>query len=568
MERRMSIRDQLSEERKQLQKEGLVPEWMSTDGWALFKSKYSVKGEQGFYGRAQTIARTAAQYTESPSLWEKKFFELIWNGWLSCSTPVLANMGTTRGMSVSCSGQYIDDSVDQFYSNLHESAMLSKYGFGTSGYLGDIRHRGASISVGGEASGVLPVFQDFVNMSRKVSQGSNRRGAWAGYLPVAHKDFDELADFVKEFPDDANLGWNWHNTDTKLANQGNAETLRRFKKILKLKMITGKGYLFFPDKVNALRPQMYVDKNLTVKSSNLCTEITLHQDEDHTYTCVLSSMNLNFYDDWKNTDAVFTATVFLDCVAEDFIQKAKDILAFKKSVEFTKKGRALGLGVCGFHTYLQKNMIGIEELQARFINDEIFKHINEESLRASQWMATHLHYGQPEWCQGYGVRNTHRMAIAPTMSTALIMGGVSQGIEPVIGNAFIQASAGGESERINPVFLDLMKKRGKYTRKLVREIADKHGSVQHLDWLTDQEKLVFRTAFEISQETLLRLASQRQKYICQAQSLNLFFSAEESEAYIAKIHKMAIEDPMILSLYYVRTQAGVAASSGECVACQ
>jgi ribonucleoside-diphosphate reductase alpha chain len=564
----MSIRDYLSEERKQLQKEGLVPEWMSTDGWGLFKSKYSVKGEQAFYGRARTIAQTAAQYTENPPEWESKFFDLIWKGWLSCSTPVLANMGTTRGMSVSCSGQYIGDSVDQFYTNLWESAMLSKYGFGTSGYLGDIRPRGASISVGGEASGTLPVFQDFVNMSRKVSQGSNRRGAWAGYLPVSHKDFDELADFVKEFPDDANLGWNWSDEDTKLANSGDPETIRRFKKILKLKMITGKGYLFFPDKVNRRSPQMYKDLGLKVKSSNLCTEITLHQDEDHTYTCVLSSMNLNFRDDWKNTDAVFNATVFLDCVAEDFIRKAEHIPAFRKAVNFTKKSRALGLGVCGFHTYLQKKMIPIESLDALWTNKEIFSDIKENAVRASKWMATHPHYGQPEWCKGYGVRNTHLLAIAPTMSTALIMGGVSQGIEPSIGNAFIQASAGGESERINPVFLDLMKKRGKYTRKLVREIADKHGSVQHLDWLTDEEKLVFRTAFEVSQESLLRLASQRQEFICQAQSLNLFFSAEESESYIAKVHKIAIEDPNILSLYYVRTQAGVAASSGECVACQ
>jgi ribonucleoside-diphosphate reductase alpha chain len=565
---KMSIRDYLSEERKQLQKEGLVPEWMSTDGWGLFKSKYSVKGEQAFYGRARTIAITAAQYTENPPEWESKFFDLIWKGWLSCSTPVLANMGTTRGMSVSCSGQFIGDSVDQFYTNLHEAAMLSKYGFGTSGYLGDIRGRGAPISVGGEASGTLPVFQDFVNMSRKVSQGSSRRGAWAGYLPVAHKDFDELADFVKEFPDDANLGWNWSDQDTALANDGDPETIRKFKKILKLKMLAGKGYLFFPDKVNRRSPQMYKDLGLTVKSSNLCTEITLHQDEDHTYTCVLSSMNLNFRDDWKDTDAVFNATVFLDCVAEDFIRKAEPIPAFRKAVNFTKKSRALGLGVCGFHTYLQKKMIPIESLEALWVNKEIFKDIKENAVRASKWMATHPHYGQPEWCKGYGVRNTHLLAVAPTMSTALIMGGVSQGIEPIIGNAFIQASAGGESERINPVFLDLMKKRGKYTRKLVRDIADKHGSVQHLDWLTDDERLVFRTAFEVSQESLLRLASQRQEFICQAQSLNLFFSAEEAEGYIAKVHKMAIEDPMILSLYYVRTQAGVAASSGECVACQ
>lgn len=295
------------------------------------------------------------------------------------------------------------------------------------------------------------------------------------------------------------------------------------------------------------------------------SEITLYQDEEHTYTCVLSSMNLTYYDDWKDTDAIFTATVFLDCVAEDFIRKAKGVNGFDKAVKFTEKGRALGLGVCGFHTYLQKNMIAFESLQAQFVNAEIFKKLHDESLEASKWMA--IQYGEPEWCKGYGVRNTHRMAIAPTLSTALIMGGCSQCIEPMLGNAFIQASAGGESERINPVFLDLMKKRGKYTRKLVKHIAENNGSVQDQEWLTDDEKLVFRTAFEINQEVVLRLASQRQKFICQAQSLNLFFSAEESEKYIAQIHRMAMLDKNIKSLYYIRTQAGVAASTGECIAC-
>lgn len=561
----MSIRDALSEERKKLQQEGSVPLWMTTDGYGLFKDKYSVKGEDAFLGRAKTIAKTAAQYTKNPTEWEEKFFELIWNGWLSCSTPVLSNMGTTRGMSVSCSGQYVGDSIDEFYKNIHESAMLTKYGFGCSGYLGDIRARGTSISIGGKASGVVPVFEDFVQMSQKVSQGSNRRGAWAGYLPVSHPDFDELADHLKVNLDGSNLGWCWTEEDTQKCDEGDEEAIRRFKKILKLKMITGKGYLFFTDKVNKQSPQMYKDLGLEVKSSNLCSEITLYQDEEHTYTCVLSSMNLSRYNEWKDTDAIFNATVFLDCVAEDFIQKSKGIAAFDKSRRFTEKGRALGLGVCGFHTYLQQESIPFESLEAHLFNNKFFKELQQKSLEASQWMAKEC--GEPEWCKGYGVRNTHRLAIAPTLSTSIIMSGCSQGIEPMLGNCFIQASAGGETERINPVFLDLMKKRGKYTKKLVKHVADNNGSVQDQDWLTDHEKLVFRTAFEISQEVIIRLASQRQRFICQAMSLNLFFSADESEEYIAKIHKLAIKDPYIKSLYYIRTQSGVSASSGECIAC-
>lgn len=562
----MSIREQLSEERRRLQKEGSLPDWFTTDGYSLFKQKYAVKGEDSFRGRARTIAKTAAQYLEDPEVWEERFFDLIFKGWLSCSTPVLSNMGTNKGMPVSCSGGFVGDSVDDFYTSLREAAILSKNGFGTSGYFGGIRPRGSAISTNGKASGSLPVFEDFVTMSRKISQGGTRRGAYAGYLPVGHGDFYEWVDFVKEVQDDVNVGWCWTDEDTAKMQAGDEEQHKRFRKMLKLKMLTGKGYIFKPDTVNRLSPQMYKDLGLIVSASNLCCEISLFSDLMHTFTCVLASMNLSKYNEWKDTKAIFYATVFLDCVAEDFIRKAKEIPGLERAVRFTEKGRALGLGFCGFHTYLQQEMIPFESLQAQFFNSSVTKELHDESLKASQWLAET--YGEPEWCKGYGVRNTHRTAMMPTMSTALIMGGVSQGIEPIIGNVFIQSGAGGESERINPVFLSLMKKRGKYTKKLVKHICDNNGSVQDLEWLTDEEKLVFRTAFEINQEVILRLASQRQQYICQGQSLNLFFSAEESEEYIAEIHQKAILDDNIKGLYYIRTQAGVQASTGECIACQ
>lgn len=557
----------LSDERKAMQEEGTLPKWFTTAGWQLFKEKY-LYGVDTYKEQIERIARTAAKHSPDPKVYEKKFFDIIWNGYLSCSTPVLANMGTNRGLPVSCSGQYIHDSIDGFYSNLRETAILTKHGFGTSGYLGDIRSRGTPISIGGKASGVMPVFKMNMQSTRDVTQGTARRGAWAGYYPITGGDFDELIDYIKEFPDDANIGWNITDEFINKLNLGDKKYLRRFKKAMKVKMLTGKGYFFFEDKVNRKVPESYKNNNLSVKSSNLCTEITLHQDEEHTYTCVLSSLNLYHWDHIeKNPDIIETATVFLDCVAAEFIDKAKSIKGLEKAVRFTEKGRALGLGTCGFHSYLQRNSIPFESLEAMFANRTIFKKIRDHAEIATKQLAKDL--GEPEWCKGLGRRNTHLMAIAPTMSTALIMGGVSQGIEPMIGNAFIQSSAGGESERVNPVFLDLMKKRGKYTKKLVRQIAENYGSVQDLDWLDDHEKLVFRTAFEINQESVVRLASQRQPYIDQAQSLNLFFSAEESEAYIAKIHKIAFEDENILSLYYVRTQAGIAGSNGEaCVACQ
>lgn len=562
----MSIREQLSNERKQLQKDGHLPEWFTTQGWSLFKQKYAVPGEDAFLGRAKTIAKTAARHAPKDGRdWEGEFFKLIWNGWLSCSTPVLSNMGTNRGMPVSCSGQVIPDSITGFYTTLHNAAMLSKMGFGTSGYLGKIRPRGSKISTGGTAQGVLPVLQDFVTMSSKVSQGGTRRGSWAGYLPISHGDFQEAYDFIKDQPDEVNIGWNWYAKDIKAMNDRDAETDRRFKAMMKLRAIQGKGYMFKPDTANKHRPQMYVDHNLFVEASNLCCEITLFSDELHDFTCVLAAMNLAKRNEWKNTDAIFVATVFLDCVASEFIERARGIPGLENAIRFTEKGRALGLGVCGFHTYLQQERIPFESLDAQFFNHQYFKEHAAEALRASKYMAVTL--GEPEWCKGYGVRNTHRTAFMPTMSTAAIMGGVSQGIEPMLGNCFVQTTAGGEDERINPEFLKLMKERGKYSRKLVKEISDNGSSVQNLDWLTDHEKLVFKTAFEINQEVIIRYASQRQRHNCQGQSLNLFVSADESEGYIAHLHRLILEDEYLNGAYYLRSQSGVSASSG-CVACQ
>lgn len=561
----MSIRDQLSDERKRLQALGYLPDWFTTDGFSLFQQKYAVAGEDAFLGRAKTIAKTAARHMPQSKKWEKKFFDLIWNGWLSCSTPILSNCGTDRGLVVSCSGQYVGDSIHDFYQTLHNAAMLSKMGFGTSGYLGDIRPRGTPISKGGKAQGLLPVYEDYVTMASKVSQGGTRRGSWAGYVPMMHPDFQEVYDFVYDKPDEVNVGWNWYDTDTNNMNDGDEATTSRFKKVMKLRGVQGKGYLFFPDKANRLAPQMYKDLGLKILSSNLCAEIALFQDKDHDFTCVLAAMNLAKRNEWKDTDAIFVATVFLDCIVSEFLEKAGGVPGLENAIRFTEKSRALGLGVCGFHTYLQQESMPFASLDAQFFNNSFFKHMQAETKRASQWLATEL--GEPMWCKGYGVRNTHTMAMMPTMSTAAIMGGVSQGIEPMIGACFVQSNAGGETERVNPVFLDLMKKRGKYSKKLVKHIADNYGSVQDQDWLTDHEKMVFLTAYEIPQEVIIRYAEQRGRYIDQGQSLNLFVPSDALEGYVAYLHRLIIEAPHIKGAYYLRSQAGVSASTG-CVACQ
>lgn len=563
----IDLYEKLSEKRKELQEQGLIPEWYTTGGLQLFNEKYlfqagSVKEQ------FQRIAKTAAKHLEGTSLFanaEQKFFELFWNGWLSPSTPVLANMGTDRGMPVSCSGSSVPDSVYGFYTSRLETAMLTKNGFGTSAYLGDIRHRGSKIGTGGKASGVVPVFQMFVDDMRKITQGTARRGAWAGYLEIDHQDFDELADFVNAEPDDANVGWIITDAFIQKLQDGDEEANRRYMKAMKLKMVSGRGYFCFIDKINRNRPESYVKNNLFVKASNLCDEITLFADNLHTFTCVLSSQNIAKYDEWKDTDAVYWATIFLDCVAQEFIEKAKQIKGLENAVRFTEKGRALGLGQCGFHTYLQSKMIPFESLDAMWKSNEIAKHIHDESLRASQDMAKIL--GEPEWCKGLGVRNTHRIAIAPTKSTALLMGGISESTGPDPAMSFTQMTAGGEVERINPFLLQIMKDRSVYTKKNITDIKEHMGSVQHVEWLSDEEKAVFKTGFEINQEAVIRLASSRAKYIDQWQSLNLFFSAEEDEEWISHIHKMAFLDPNILGLYYIYTQAGVQASK-ECEACQ
>ena len=566
MVKHKSIYEELGEERKQLQEEGKLPLWVTTPAWQILKDKYTTEDCPDLYSIYKRISTAAASHMHDSEHWQKVFFNLMWNGWLACSTPVLANMGTTRGCPVSCSGSYVGDSIYEFYNTQTEVAVLSKNGFGTSSFIGHIRERGTHISSGGLASGVLPVLRDFIQLSRDVSQGNTRRGAWAGYLPLEHGDFYEVADFVQNHPDDCNIGWNVSADFIARLDEGDDDAVARYQKAMKVKMATGKGYFNFIDKVNAQNPPMYAEHGLSVKASNLCTEITLHSDEFHTFTCVLSSMNLSKYDEWADTDAVHNAIIFLDCVAEEFIQMGRGIKGLENAVRFTENGRALGLGTLGFHTYLQQNMIDIESFEAHNLNQNIFKVIQKQAKGASQWLAKAK--GEPRWCKGHGVRNTHLLAVAPNSSSALVCGSVSQGIEPVYKNVFVQGSPAGEINRINPVLVDLMKSKDVYSEETINQIIKDNGSVQLVDWLTDEEKAVFKTSFEINQEVLVRLASARQKYICQAQSLNLFFPSDTPESEISRIHKLAFKDKYIKSLYYLRSEAGVRGSSGECVACE
>ena len=565
MHNEKTIYQKLSEERKHLQSINMVPDWFTTPSFQLFKAKY-LHDAVGIRDTFQRISSTLSRHMPNSKQWETNFFNLLWQGHLAASSPVASNTGTNKGLPVSCSGQYIGDSIESFYENRKQTAILTKNGFGTSAYLGDIRHRGESISRGGTASGVLPVFNGFVQDMRDVAQGTSRRGAWAGYIPITHGDFFELADKLLHEGDDLNVGWVITDEFIERLDRGDLDAIERWQRVRKVKAITGKGYEYFVDKINRANPQSYKIHGLSCKASNLCTEIMLHSDEDETYTCVLSSMNLTKWDEWKDTDAVFNSIVFLDCVASEFLELAKEIPGLERAVRGTERGRPLGLGALGFHTLLQEKSLPMDSLEAAILNKEIFSYIRKEAERATTYLAEVL--GEPKYCKGLGRRNTHLVAVAPNTSSALLCGGVSQGIEPIVANVYNQPSAAGEIYRVNPIFLALAKSRVGWDDVLVKSIIDNNGSVQHLDWLTDHEKQVFLTAYEMDQRVLLRLASQRSPDIDQWQSLNLFFDADESEEEIAAVHKLAYKDERIKALYYMRSKAGVAASSGECVACE
>lgn len=465
---------------------------------------------------------------------------------------------------VACSGQVVGDSVEEFYDGIKETALLSKQGFGTSANFSHIRPRGSKISKGGKANGVVPVIDDFFTAVAKISQGGARRGSIGAYLDIEHADWDEACDSLAHDHNGKNYGWIIKDSFIERLKKDDPDANRRWIKAVYTKLITGKGYIFKVDTANRHRPQMYKDWNLFIEASNLCSEIMLHSSEMLTYSCILASLNLVHWDVIPQRESVFIATVFLDCLCSEFIEKAQGISGLEKVVDFTAKGRAIGLGIMGFHTYLQSKMIPYVGLEAQFLSTGIAKHLHDESLRASKWLAEE--YGEPEWCKGYGVRNTHRTAYAPTKTSSLLMGSVSESWFPDPGMVFDAGSSVGELRRIPPMFYEMMKKKGVYTEETVNDIIANLGSVQHVDWLTDEEKLVFLNAYEMDQEILLRHASQRQKHTCQGQSLNFYVPEDGSEDLIATLLTKLLLDDNILSQYYIYSRSGVIVKD-ECVAC-
>lgn len=565
--------------RKQLQSDGLAPDWYSTASYQLLANKHYLDVGETPKDMYTRIAKRAAELTTAPvpadlgyATWFDAYFDVMWKGWLSPSTPVLTNMGNGRGHPIACSGTHVGDSIRSFYQALMELAQLTQRGYGTSVSLDSIRRRGAPISTGGEANGPWDFADDVVNVMKKVSQGSSRRGSAGQYINILNPDVDEFLDQLNADDDGWNIGWNITDDYEALFERDPEEADRLWKRMLKTKMTKGKGYMLFLDKVNRNRPQMYVDKGFYVKQSNLCSEILLFNDEEHSFTCVLSSMNIAKYDEWKSTKAVFIATVFLDAVIEDMLIKARLEPGFERVIAFTEKSRAIGLGVLGLSSYYQQQSWVFGDFQSIQFNRSFFKMLSEETLRASKFLATEV--GEPEWMKGYGERFSHRIALPPTKSTSIIQGGISEGIMPVFANVFEQDTAGGTVYRINPVLLPIMKERGHYNNETMKRIAEAQGSVQGESWLSDHEKKVFKTAFEINQESILLMASHRQQIMgpgAQGQSVNLYFQAEEPEEEISRIHDIAFKDPWIFSLYYIHSlneESTYKVDKSECEGCQ
>lgn len=453
-----------------------------------------------------------------------KFEDYMSKGFYSLATPVWTNFGNKRGLPVSCFGSYIDDTMESILFKTAEVGMMSKMGGGTSGFFGDLRSRGSKISVGGESSGPIHFMELYDKVADVVSQGSARRGSFAAYMPVDHPDIEEFLQIRSEGHPIQNMSIGLTISDEWMQSMIDGDENKRsiWAKIIKKRFETGYPYIMFSDTSNKNAPKAYKDKNLKIKASNLCSEIQLVSDKNNSFVCVLSSLNLLHWDEIKETDAIETLVYFLDAVNEEFITKTKDMPFMAAAHNFAKTQRALGMGALGWHSLLQSKMIPFESMEAKLLNSEIWKTIRLKADDATNKLSILL--GEPDLLKGYGRRNVTTLAIAPTTSSSFILGQVSPSIEPLNSNYFVKNLAKGKFTYKNPYLKDLLKKYNKNNEEVWKTILIRGGSVQHLDFLTTKEKDIFKTFGEISQKEIVIQASQRQKYIDQAQSLNIMIS--------------------------------------------
>jgi ribonucleoside-diphosphate reductase alpha chain len=553
------------------------PNWMDeSQGLKTLQNGYLLEGET-VKQAWERVSNAAAKQLGKPEL-APKFFDIIWKGWLGLASPVCSNLGSERGLPISCYSVHIPDSIDGIYKTLHEQASLSKQGGGVGIYAGDIRARGIPIKNGanGHSEGVVPWMKIFDVSTIATSQGSVRRGASAVYLPIDHGDIKEFLRIRRPEGDVNRQCLNLHQgvciTDEFMhkALGGDKPAQELLLEVYKTRLETGEPYIFFTDNINKANPECYKDKGLHVSTSNICSEIVLHTDNDHSFVCCLSSMNLTKWDEWKDTDAVYLATWFLDAVMSEFIEKAKTIPGFERSVRFAEKSRALGLGVLGWHSLLQSEGTAFDSFRAKLLNRAVFSRLKSETERATKDLA--VEYGEPEWCVGHGRRNTHLMALAPTVSNATICGNVSPSIEPWVANAFAKKTAKGVFIQHNQQLKLKLAELGQDSDEVWKSIVNHEGSVQHLDFLDSNTKDVFKTAFEIDQRAIVEQACERQQFIDQAQSLNLFFSSSVDPKYFHSVHVQAWKGEL-KTLYYVRSSSVLKADlssreDSKCEACE
>ena len=534
-------------------------EWLNDNSRKFLAAGYLGEGINA-EERIANIAKRAEEILEMPGFADK-FYNYMSEGFYSLASPVWSNFGKERGLPISCFGSHIDDDIGNILYTQSEVGMMSKLGGGTSGYFGKIRHRGAEIKNNGEASGAVHVMRLFESMVDVVSQGSVRRGRFSPYLPVDHPDIMEFLEIgtegnpIQELTHGVTVTNDW----MQEMIDGDVEKRTVWAKVIQSRGEMGYPYIFFTDNANNGAADVYKDKKLPIYASNLCTEIMLPSDHNWSFVCVLSSINLLHYDKWKNTDAIETMIYFLDTLVTEFIEKLdryknspnrddqQTFLFMERAYNFAKENRALGMGVLGWHSLLQSKMHAFDSQEAYDLNSEIFRTIKEKSYKASKYLATK--FGEPKLLKGYGRRNTTLNAIAPTTSSAFILGQVSQGIEPIWSNIYVKDIAKIKVTVKNPFLIELLKEKGMDTPEIWKSIRDRDGSVQHLEFLSENEKEVFKTYSEIDQLAIIYQAANRQNHLDQGQSLNIIIHPDTSTKEINKIHITAWKLGL-KSLYY------------------
>jgi len=553
------------------------PEWMNEVSLATISNGYLLPDEnpKKAYRR---VADAVAKRLDRPDL-ANKFFKYMWKGWLNLASPVLSNTGTDKGLPISCFGIDTPDSIRGIGLTNAELMRLTSLGGGVGIGLGRVRGRGSKIGNGetGQSEGIVPWAKIYDSTIIATNQGSVRRGAASVNLDINHPDIKEFLRIRRPQGDPNRQCLNLHqcvSIDDKFMKRlehRDPEAMDLWVEILKSRVETGEPYIMFKDNVNNANPPAYVKNNLDVTMTNICSEIALHTDEEHSFVCCLSSLNITRYDEWKDTDLVETAIYFLDGVLEEFLIKTNGKDSMIRSHRSAKKGRALGLGVLGWHTFLQQKNIPFTSIAATSWTNKIFSQIKSQAEAASRKLAEE--YGEPVWCKGTGMRNTHLIAIAPTVSNSTISGGVSAGIEPIPANVYTFNSSKGTFIRKNPVLEKYLEEKGHNSEEVWQQILKDRGSIANLpeDIMPIDDKEVFLTFAEINQLGLVEQASIRQKYVDQAQSLNLAFDPGDSPKFINLVHQTAWKLGL-KTLYYLRTDSVISGDLGsrtseDCLSC-